>query len=1083
MPGDYTRFTFDPLRDYSRVRSQQGRVVLDADLNEGTDGVDHRLRALALDVLGPCTAPIDQDAQPVPAVTGFQIAASGSSFTIGLGRLYLHGLELDNHGPAPFHIEPGLRDQRGAGPVTYEGQPFYSMTSQPPPIPDGRHVVYVDAWEREVTAAEDNSLLDSAVGVDTAARTQVVWRVNVLAADATGITCTTPDDEIPGWTDAAAPSAGRLTTAGVMPPADASPCSVPPDGGYVGWDNRLYRVEVHDGGTTAHATFKWSRDNASVATRVTGVDSTGSVLTVVRTGRDDVQRIREQAWVEILDDDAELSGTPGFLATVQSAGTADDGSYYVTLSNPLPPNTFNPADPTRRTRLRQWDQTVGVSAEGTLNVAATLSGFVLEDGVQITFSADPVGGTLKSGDYWTFAARAADGSVQVLTAALPQGPTHFYGRLAIIDLPNEVVDCRGVWPPLQTCECCGDCTVCVTPQTHASGQLTIQTAVSQVSAAGGTVCLAAGTYDLTEPVDVNGAQSVTIRGQGYATILTYGSDTSALIVENSSYVTIRDLRIIVTIGAGLPSAAGITLRQCANVQVESVTVGTSSKARAAEAPGAPGAGAVAGDALPGQQGCAIALGQSVLGVTIRDCVLTSRVGIARGSADTSLIVYQLEISGCTVAANAIGICLDDQDIFYIARVRDCLIVAATGPGILWHAVAETDRNLVISESYVSAAGTALDLACSGADVRGCVIDGDQSPGGVALALSAPAATGTLSDVRIQDCRLSADGGIFMTGAHQDVQISGCTVTGVTTGIVTSNISSGRRVRVRDNDVRVSGTNPTGIGLNEVTDADVRGNSVSGLGASIDAGLFHAVWMIWLNLCPSATVAGNTVTNFVSPSAMFGVGIAVWGDGDVDIASNVVEVADGVATQAGQPWSAVGIEVATGFAPTLADSGQLASGQPRVAADRISAVTNSSYLVVSGQRVRVTPDAARPLAVAVADPATSVRGNRLEISGVDLAIDLETTGPVSFNDNRVRHAGSSTGAAGPGSAVGIIADSLGASGNGIQAPAGLGAMDATGSAPGQLARRLAIVGNITTSPITVDGNALPGPWQNLNVVPS
>jgi hypothetical protein len=1085
MPGDYTRFTFDPLRDYSRVRSQQGRVILDADLNEAADGVDHRLRALALDVLGPCTAPIDLDAQPVPAVTGFQIAASGSSFTIGLGRLYLHGLELDNHGSGPpFHIEPGLRDQRGAGPVPYEKQPFYSASSPPPPIPDGRHLAYVDAWEREVTAVEDTSLLDSAIGVDTAARNQLVWRVKVLPDDATGITCTTPDDEIPGWTDATAPSAGRLTTAGVMPPADTNPCSVPPDGGYVGWDNRLYRVEIHDGGTTSTATFKWSRDDASVATQVTDVDSTGTVLTVVSTGRDDVQRIREQAWVEILDDDLELSGTPGFLSTVQSVTTADDGTYHVTLATAIP-GSFDPTDPTRRTRLRQWDQTAGVSAEGTLNVAATLNGLVLEDGVEITFSDDPVGGTLKTGDYWTFAARAADGGVQVLTAAPPRGPVHFYGKLAIIDLPNEVVDCRGVWPPPPSCECSGDCTVCVTPQTHASGQLTIQIAVSQVSATGGTVCLAAGSYDLTEPVDVNGAQSVTIHGQGYATVVNYGGDTSAFIVENSAWVTIRDLRVVVLVtgaGVGQQTAMGITVTQSAYVLAESVTVTTAPKAPGAESQAATSAAQAPADAVPGQQGCAIALGGAVYGITVRDCLLMTRVGIARGSAYTSLVIAELEISDCTIAAQVTGIYLDQQDSFYIARVRHCLIVAGSGPGILWHALALTDRNLVVSETYIAGPGPAFDLACSGADVRGCVIDGDPNPGGIALALSALAIAGTLSDVRIQDCRLSADTGVALTGSHQDIQISGCTVLGGSAGIAMANnfTSSGLRVRVRDNDVRVSGTNPVGIALFQVTDAEVRGNAMTGTGAATDGTSSPGLVMIALYACSSATISGNTVTNFVSGNAQDGIGIGVVDHGDTDITGNLVEMLEGTATPAGQVWWSEGINVAN-ISSQPRDEARAPRGARLL--DRFRNVTGSSIHEVGGQPVRVTPHAVLPLASFRADPVAALRGNRLECNGSGMAVDIDVTGPVSFNDNNVRHAGSNVGSPGPSYAVSIVADSLAASSNGIVAPAGLGTIYAASYSALVLIKRCAIIGNVTTSPIIVEGNPLPAPWNSLNIVPS
>src|SRR5919197_1464256 len=165
MSGDYTRFTFDTLRDYTRPRPQQGRVMVDADLNELSDAFDHRLRALALDVLGPCTAPVDQAAGPGAEATGFKIEPGGASFTIGLGRLYLHGLTLDNHGSAPWEIEPGLRARRGTAPAPYEQQPY---SPNPPAAPtSGEHVVYVDAWEREVTAVSDPTLVDPAVAVDT----------------------------------------------------------------------------------------------------------------------------------------------------------------------------------------------------------------------------------------------------------------------------------------------------------------------------------------------------------------------------------------------------------------------------------------------------------------------------------------------------------------------------------------------------------------------------------------------------------------------------------------------------------------------------------------------------------------------------------------------------------------------------------------------------------------------------------------------------------------------------------------------------------------------------------------------------
>jgi hypothetical protein len=74
-------------------------------------------------------------------------------------------------------------------------------------------------------------------------------------------------------------------------PVDDDPCTVPPTGGYRGTENRLYRIEIHDAGPLGTATFKWSRDNASIAFAVTGIDTARTKLNVTRVGRDSVARI------------------------------------------------------------------------------------------------------------------------------------------------------------------------------------------------------------------------------------------------------------------------------------------------------------------------------------------------------------------------------------------------------------------------------------------------------------------------------------------------------------------------------------------------------------------------------------------------------------------------------------------------------------------------------------------------------------------------------------------------------------------------------------------------------------------------
>ncbi|MGH2668322.1 MAG: DUF6519 domain-containing protein, partial [bacterium] len=281
MAGDYTRFTFKPERDHAAVLMQQGRVQLDADWNELVELIDRRFRVETVDIIGRCGVP-----QETP--TGFQIdPAAGGGFTIGIGRAYVDGLLVENRGTGPVAYEPVWGEHIGTQPTPYTDQPYLTPAPALPGGP-GPHLFYLDVWEREVTAVESSDLREPAVGVDTATRLQTVWQVRVLADVGPGVTCDTDWGTVAKWVDATRPSAGRVTTAAVGVSTPADPCLIEPIGGYRGVENRLYRVEVHDDGTTQPASFKWSRDNGAVAAVVLSIDDPAGApkVKVERIGRD-----------------------------------------------------------------------------------------------------------------------------------------------------------------------------------------------------------------------------------------------------------------------------------------------------------------------------------------------------------------------------------------------------------------------------------------------------------------------------------------------------------------------------------------------------------------------------------------------------------------------------------------------------------------------------------------------------------------------------------------------------------------------------------------------------------------------------
>jgi hypothetical protein len=533
MAGDYTRTTFRPSEDHSSVLMQQGRVMLDADWNEQVQLLDRRLRAEVVDMLARCVTSLQTP-------DAFLIALAGGKLTIGRGRAYVDGVLAENHGTGPFVYDPVLGELTGTQPLDYGEQPYFPNSATIAPLPtSGTYVAYLDVWEREVTYLEDPDLVEKAIAVDTATRLQNAWQVRLLAAP-DAATC---DSDVPGWDALTAPSAGRLSTAAVGVPASTDPCTIPPYGGYRGTENRLYRVEIHDKGPLGTATFKWSHDNASIASHVRTIDASATELTVDRLGRDGVKRIGGGDWVEITDDWLELNGLPGEMRKVAAV---DEVRQALTLSTPLTTGTFDATDPTRHTRVIRWDQKGPAvdAAGGLLAVPAggPASPIVLDqDGVQITFDTD-VGGDFHTGDYWIFAARTADASVEALVEEPPRGIEHHYCRLAVVTFPDTVTDCRQR-PPDGDRGC--DCTVCVTPQSHATGTLTIQQAIDMVKVPGGKVCLQPGIYRLRETVRIQRAGSIQLQGKGWKTILIGPPRAPAIEVESSVGVII-DLLTIVT---------------------------------------------------------------------------------------------------------------------------------------------------------------------------------------------------------------------------------------------------------------------------------------------------------------------------------------------------------------------------------------------------------------------------------------------------------------------------------------------------------------------------------------------------------
>lgn len=169
MKGDFSRDTFSPRKHYSAVLMQQGRVQLDADWNEQQAINQHRIETEARNLIGLSGGPADN--------AGFEISAQGGTLTIGSGDYYVDGMLCQNENPILFGGQDDL-----------PGMDITRILS-PKDEPNSVGLVYLDVWERHVTAVEDDRIREVALGgPDTTTRKRTVCQVKARRLDAADTT-------------------------------------------------------------------------------------------------------------------------------------------------------------------------------------------------------------------------------------------------------------------------------------------------------------------------------------------------------------------------------------------------------------------------------------------------------------------------------------------------------------------------------------------------------------------------------------------------------------------------------------------------------------------------------------------------------------------------------------------------------------------------------------------------------------------------------------------------------------------------------------------------------------------------------
>jgi hypothetical protein len=432
--GDFSRLLGGLPGQYSSVLTQQGRLVLDAEINEQNAILLDYLRSLTTDLIGPFAGPVHY--------AGFEVDPVFDDDNTKCGAVRLH--------PGHYYVY-GLRCQAPG--------PHQSADEK---LSIGKHevpfVVYLMVWEQSISAIQAPELIDPALSAevpDTTRRTQVRWRP--VAARSLPMRDKKEDliglerDAIIRVFEEYNADPHRRPTLGARAHSggetESGPATSPTPWGYRGVENQLYRVEVHRSGDVDEATFKWSRDNGCVEfglEDLNALDSGARTATLQQMWYDARQGLEVGDWVEFVDDHWAPLGTPSALMRVEAPITP---TRQVTLADT---DTGRAFDSKLHPLLRRWDQRSDDPAanHGIPVKRAYQKWFELEDGVHIRFEAESA--RYECGDFWLIPARTATSGVlwpqshdkhPGPLAISPHGPLRYLAPLALVGT-DELVDLR-----------------------------------------------------------------------------------------------------------------------------------------------------------------------------------------------------------------------------------------------------------------------------------------------------------------------------------------------------------------------------------------------------------------------------------------------------------------------------------------------------------------------------------------------------------------------------------------------------------------------------------------------------------------
>lgn len=558
---DISRINFDAKKHYASVRMQQGRVLTDDDWNENEKIENEDRRRTRVDIIGPYGSPDNGfKIQLIPSL-GSLIDGSKINFLIKAGVIYLGGWRFELEEDETYRLQKDWLQQ----PADID------------PVPMGLNadrfdLVYLETWLQPVSAVEDSSLFEVALGgPDTTTRIRAMRRVHI-ASDLGFCDCTDAWQQLVSNWDATNfgkinKEFERITDAKLLVSfADAGLpedlCTPTAAGGYLGAENQAIRVQLTD---ASH--FTWGFDDAAPLYRVL-VSGDGKTVTMITEPKDQYhwplsnQVIEILPWSAVLPNGEKVAEISGHLTKVEASYNPDTNEF--TLVDTVPAGFGaewkNRADkddlddqtPPEYFYARVWYRGNDLESPEAISFTAGTPVTLGNTGLQVTIT----GTSFIDGDYWVIAARPETPN-QVIPWELEKGiPPHgirrFFAPLAVIRWQNvgrlphgEIMsDCRKKFNPLTEQECC--CTYTVGDGIRSNGDYnSIQEAIDSLPAYGGKICVLPGEHEAN--VVIKGRRQVRISGCGDQSIVRPGPNAfnqPIFFIQNSQRIQIDQLTLV-----------------------------------------------------------------------------------------------------------------------------------------------------------------------------------------------------------------------------------------------------------------------------------------------------------------------------------------------------------------------------------------------------------------------------------------------------------------------------------------------------------------------------------------------------------